>query len=719
MNKRAILPTGLDNYFATTTREFSDLYQPHWLLDPPESGKWRLAFGSKLRTVSGEFKGTVNLYWNIKLKDGNLNDPKYETLLRHAKLLFLANFDGIGGRRTVSTANHFHTYLLYLIEFWSNSSPEDAQRTGLLEFDCDAAELFISSLHSRGVEGISRLCDRWDAWIKSRLRDVSKEELHRWLQSAPPDLKSALQSHDRKILSYDTDGAASLVTTEDCETLQNAKLLLLNESAYDKAGMIHNSYIAEALNFPASRVHRNARLRFHLRQFELATDYRSAEYPLDSFRTEPLLNRRSAGDRAQSYLSNGEPFRWLMKLGYLIQRVPELARSDLINTEELRERIARFNTITVGRTKSIPVSVGLKLIGHCVDWIQSVSSDLELHIEGIADAFQKSGGASLYRDLEKVMRAVPRPPSLDSLGIVQFWGRSSFHERAATSDAQRKARIKQVRNGGAAMSDALELHYAVCFVLLALFSCSRREEILSLRRSSLLQERARFYLRVELRKSGFEGAPVTKLKPVPDIAATCFRSMLRINAALLSMKGTLDSYVADGVFITMNRNGCKPTADNLYRSLDLLSEFFDLRTQSGRLWHVRPHQLRRNFALTFFHFGGKENVLPALTWLMGHDDIQSTWRYIKEELTGAEISATEAALATTAVYSPDQTASVRRLRKILLDHFDVEHLSPMLEEDVQDYLELLHEKGQFSATPIQVRSNCKDRFTVLISIKMR
>lgn len=78
------------------------------------------------------------------------------------------------------------------------------------------------------------------------------------------------------------------------------------------------------------------------------------------------------------------------------------------------------------------------------------------------------------------------------------------------------------------------------------------------------------------------------------------------------------------------------------------------------------------FCCDIFHFGGLENSLPALSWFMGHEDVGETWRYIKESLTGKELSASEAALATSAVCSDDQSHGVQQLRNILVKHFGTE-----------------------------------------------
>jgi len=207
-------------------------------------------------------------------------------------------------------------------------------------------------------------------------------------------------------------------------------------------------------------------------------------------------------------------------------------------------------------------------------------------------------------------------------------------------------------------------------------------------------------------------------KPVPMIIAECLESLAQLKKAWKKLYLSEDPLLDDQAFFKVNARGIYPLViQDVYVLLGELSESLDLVDVHGERWIVLPHQLRRYFAMTFFHFGGAENALPALSWFMGHENIEETWHYIKESLTGREISASEAAMATAAVCSADESAGAKALRDIIQKHFGCESLSLMNEDEILDYLEMLAEQGVYTVSPVQVRCGKSQKYTVLISIK--
>lgn len=119
--------------------------------------------------------------------------------------------------------------------------------------------------------------------------------------------------------------------------------------------------------------------------------------------------------------------------------------------------------------------------------------------------------------------------------------------------------------------------------------------------------------------------------------------------------------------------------------------------------------------MTFFHSEGEESSLPALAWLMGHHDVEETWRYVKESMTGKEISHAEACMAMAAVNSGDSSESAQRLKALLFKHFGCDDLAVLDHDDVLEYLEMLSEERKISVRPIQIATGDRSTFTVLIS----
>ncbi|WP_155500246.1 integrase [Pseudomonas monteilii] len=65
------------------------------------------------------------------------------------------------------------------------------------------------------------------------------------------------------------------------------------------------------------------------------------------------------------------------------------------------------------------------------------------------------------------------------------------------------------------------------------------------------------------------------------------------------------------------------------RNIDIMSDYFQTPfDKNGHRYYIRQHQLRRFFALMFFHTYGTGG-LNAIRWMLGHRDIEHVYRYIR------------------------------------------------------------------------------------------
>nr|CBA30152.1 hypothetical protein Csp_C22120 [Curvibacter putative symbiont of Hydra magnipapillata] len=704
------LPDTLEQFFDTSSRSFDRLYRPAWLLNDLADPVWHIKFGENIRKVEGVVKGAARIRWALRLPDGRLTDRSHNRLLEHAKLLLVAAFDGAtSSSKTLAIVATYHRHLMWLVEYWVTHGPGLHQQQGLLGLDVDTVETFVAIYAMNGVAGISRACKRWDEWVVERLQDealqidaaievMSSEERARLRIGLGAVRNTSAESLHAKSDSFDEGHYVS------------ARVLLHRMHAYDLRGVVRGKFIEEAIGVEASRIPRIAALLVHLQRYEICHDYSYRAIPRCGYRTEPLLGRLSLAERAEKPLKVWGVLNWVRQASQTLTLIPELASNTFADPTEVGERLARFNARREGRTKSIPTPIALQLTTFCIDWMQHVEPQLRGLVEMVFESLSRNSEAG-PSELQRLLEGIPVPAALRRFGARRFWGRSLWKDRHGCNVDRGEEQKTEL-----AITDLLNVHVAVCFVLVAMLSCCRRSEVLTLSKDAIQYRGGRAYIRVLLRKTGADEARLSVLKPVPMIVSRCFESLSAITAVLNRYRPTRDAHVASLVFRKFNRNGLSEIAQTIYAHLDLVSEVANLRTDDKRLWHIRPHELRRFFALSFFHDGGRENSLPALSWFMGHREIHMTWRYVREELSGAELSEAEAALAAAAVYSDDEAASVQRLRRMLLKHFGVEELKVLSEAVVQEYLEMLHESGTFTATPVQVRGMSGMRFTVLITI---
>ncbi len=458
--------------------------------------------------------------------------------------------------------------------------------------------------------------------------------------------------------------------------------------AYDQYGKISIIQIGRLINVEPRRLSRSSSFLTYLKKFE------KGPAPGKS---------KEISQKTVVQLAN-----WFVTFTQVLILSPIETSMDLEGEYVLMDLVKQFRNPGIGRTKSMPRNVARTLIRECCLWIQSFSYVQTYVSEVIEIAIKLSNenrNVTVYESLVDAESECLVPSALRK--IAHFFQEDEFvMGRVDKHFLAPPFTIKLMR-----------FHTAVCFVLVALLSCSRRKEVLEVGSADLIEKSGLKYLNVSLRKTGMDSSRFKFAKPVPALVFTVLKSLDDLKADWLKLLPCTDSLLGARSFFKISYKGIFPLAANdVYLPLKMLSAYSNIVDSSGKPWVVLPHQLRRYFALTFFHDSGAENSLPALTWFMGHENIEGTWRYIKESLTGKEISASEAAMATSAICSGDESEGAARLRTVIYEYFGCSNISLMDEDEVQDYLELLSEKGVFSATPIEIGLGNKKRVSIMISI---
>lgn len=466
-------------------------------------------------------------------------------------------------------------------------------------------------------------------------------------------------------------------------------MLFLKESnAIDSRGNVSAVFIGNSIGVDAHR---------------LAGSQYFKEY-LSKFSTSNIdVSARPIKSKTVSQFAN-----WFGALSHVFSVAPVKASPDFDDPFSFNELLKPFRGMAIERTKTIPFRVAHALIGGCCSWMSDVFPHLHQFVDEVIRLARhirsENPRISEYSAIKAAESYVEIPDCLVQTRSYFLGGRLP--------------KLSQHPLAPPVTLKFIHLQLAVGFVMITLLSCSRRAEVIELTGEDLVNSSGRYYLDVCLRKTGLDFSRDKLAKPVPGIVGDAIRQMEALKTTLKMLYSSDDPLFHLRIFFKVSQVGVSPMgASDIYIPLKELSGCLGLKDSSGNDWTVLPHQLRRFFAISFFHCAGAENSLPALSWFMGHKDLAGTWRYIKESLTGREISATEAAMAASAVCSDDSSEGARKLREVLYKHFGCSNLSLMSEEDIQDYLEMLSERGVYSATPIQIHSGKQKRISVLITIK--
>lgn len=467
------------------------------------------------------------------------------------------------------------------------------------------------------------------------------------------------------------------------------KMSFLKESnAFDSRGNVSAVFIGNSIGADAHRLARSQYFKEYLSIFSTSNDD---------------VSSRPIKVKTVSQLAN-----WFGALSHVLSVAPVKTSPDFDDPFSLNESLKPFRGMAIERTRTIPFRVAQALIGGCCSWMSDVFPDLDQFVDKVVR------GALHIRSLNPRISEYSAIKAAESYVDIP----NCLAQTKSYFLGGKLPKLSQHPLAPPVTLKFIHLQLAVSFVMITLLSCSRRAEVIELTGEDIINRSGRYYLDVFLRKTGLDFSRDKIVKPVPKILDEAIKQIEKLKSTLKMLYKSDDSLFHSRIFFKLSQVGVSPMgASDIYIPLRELSGCLGLKDSSGNDWTVLPHQLRRFFAISFFHCAGAENSLPALSWFMGHKDLGGTWRYIKESLTGREISASEAAMAASAVCSNDSSEGARKLREVLYEHFGCSNLSLMNEEDIQDYLEMLSERGVYSATPIQICSGKQKRVSVLITIK--
>lgn len=209
------------------------------------------------------------------------------------------------------------------------------------------------------------------------------------------------------------------------------------------------------------------------------------------------------------------------------------------------------------------------------------------------------------------------------------------------------------------------------------------------------------WLIIDLAKStkGVFGARETQARPIDRLGTRMIRELQRMQRYLKKI-GFIKNY---GSIFSMPSLAVKielksPSSVLFNRNLDLFCDYIQNGTDSkGNRYYFRQHQLRRFFALLFFHYFD-EGTINALRWFFGHSDPQHIWNYITATIDGASLRGAKAQHIAQQIIG-GRAERYDQLSKLLYEHFGTANFTLQDEERVDNYLQDLQDEGKITIEP--------------------
>ncbi|MNF94386.1 hypothetical protein D3C84_770960 [compost metagenome] len=227
------------------------------------------------------------------------------------------------------------------------------------------------------------------------------------------------------------------------------------------------------------------------------------------------------------------------------------------------------------------------------------------------------------------------------------------------------------------------------------------------------------WLIIDLAKTsrGLWGARDRQARPIDKLGVKMIRELQRVQRYLKKI-GFIQEY--SSLFSTPEQLGGMrlpiATSFTYLRNLDYTFDYFETPTDSeGRRYYIRQHQLRRFFALLFFHFfdGGRIN---GIRWHLGHADVAHVWNYITEVMDGATLRGAKSQYVIEKIMRGKENA-YQDLATFLEDKYGIPDFMILDENEADAYIQDEMCKGNVSIEPEFFPDELGTQMKIVVKIK--
>ncbi len=347
-------------------------------------------------------------------------------------------------------------------------------------------------------------------------------------------------------------------------------------------------------------------------------------------------------------------------------------------------RLAKAYGRSDGRTPTIPEDIALHHLNWALRFVVDYGRDLVSYYHDAMDTVRAvaDGGRSGHDYFAtKAFNLNPPPASLGPLNLGRIKGRETNQPRPRTGEE-------------ISLVDAVRLLIAACFLVIGIFSSRRVEELLSLESDAVRGDVGAYVLRFFLEK-GTDFGPVQQAwRPIPDVAQLAVSLLTDLCATTADKSQTIFSFD--------QRLGGMMSAPTLQSCLDMFGDYIEspliTHKKTSYRWYIRPHELRRFFAMMFF-WANPDAYLDALSWFLGHLDREQTIRYLTEAVSGRAFAKHHADVVEAALRNGSRRIENKdRLLRKISSHFDVDDVTVIKSAALRAYLKVLSDKGVLSFT---------------------
>ncbi|MFJ5295639.1 hypothetical protein ACIQAL_03805 [Pseudomonas sp. NPDC088368] len=668
-----------DRVFSTLTVG-SSVFEPYWFSD--STAYSQNIWYQKIDDGNGGFyERTID--FNIRLHDG-----KYLTHRKHRKLLsFIKHTIAIqihprynGSEFKPSYAHSQLAIVLYALDWLIlNSERLHILELGMLLMSDNDFKYFLTTVSDLPVsEGIYKLTSKTENYIKENIASIDEEDFQNVLHTMP------------ELSELPPDELRQLHLTDD--------ELIRGRFLFWKRGWYYRQH--GALTFKTPRLLADLYQNTLQGASQIPRRITDLDMGIESYRTEFESVEVRSGYSEGLSIRNLKSYIGTLRKMTIFEDEDFYIDRKAIFALTVPGVVARGRVKPEGRYKTVPIDVISVALRKCVEFVINETDnilDMMLHtLKTYQETKSSTEGIYLrYQHIRHTFKAgvLPARWSLER-SEVEFY-----------ADMRRGVSLCEL--------------YQILLGAIGICTCGlvarRSIELLNLESKWCLVPRdnpqlakhqaIQYKLRFHGAKTGAAAKRQVLQRPIPRVLAkaiyklkTFNRKLEKLNLVNPSPKLLVGISRLSGKSQSLSKAG-------LYNYMALAADYFEFPTIVGpdkvtRRYYIRPHQLRRFFAMLFFYAASPEK-LWAICWMLGHTDLHSFYRYVTEVTGGRAMNEAKANVLRKAVANEDapQVEQLEKLVEKLRDDYETKQVFVRTSSDLTDDLKYLSEENFISLEP--------------------
>ncbi|GLO51026.1 integrase [Pseudomonas putida] len=605
-----------------------------WLLNDFDQDVWQVSFG---------YKVPRHLEWCVELYDGSvLTEPRHAGLLtsfKHFTMVATSNqgYHDMHTNGLKTQVRAYHIALKIIDHLLLNAEGYGLLTTGLAGLSAQNLMGMLTQFaqSKSSAESVFDWPDRLSSFLTKLCSDTPESAINQTLVAYP---------HLTVVTEQQIEASRLPIPIEDIPAIRAS--LAINGYAKDwppvvRPARIDTRKICEQI-FKSTVYAKNVKKPYYP-VLDLS-DFDSYRREYDAMPVSTTDGEKMTDSIFSAYRKALYSMGALHKLGV---DAPPTSSLKAIQT------YAVHDSKVGGSFRTAPSGVVLSSVKDAIEFHYQYGKDIVLLMNRLLRKCQ-ADGITLNRITDEELLALC-PASLKTLGVKKLGisaanAGSPFGMNLTQRTGGREEHYKKLR----ANVGFLELFgvYMGCVQVVAGTTTARRMgELIDLPALESL-DITRQWLRFQLRKSsrGMMGKRKSIMRPIEPIAAEMIENLEEYHRTIIET-----GFAEEGLTLftspALTAGGMLSSGVSVYlRNLDLFCDYFETDLCDGKRYYLRQHQLRRFFAMLFFHCAqsGDESTIR---WMLGHIDLEHLWHYINENIDGTILAGAKAYHLALQIYT--------------------------------------------------------------------